>query len=182
MEENPAPADIARLEVHIEALRDSIARCRKIAFAAKLAIAAGALWLALTLVWLVPFIVALVVAAMAAVIGGIVLAGSNSTTWQQTEARLRNSGGAAGGDDRRDRDAGGGRKQDLALRAAAGLRQQPSGRRDFLRQHAGRERLAALVHRNDADRFRRDAATVAIADGAGDAGEIVGRGQRPAHG
>jgi hypothetical protein len=91
MEENPAPADIARLEVHIEALRDSIARCRKIAFAAKLAIAAGALWLALTLVWLVPFIVALVVAAMAAVIGGIVLAGSNSTTWQQTEARLRNS-------------------------------------------------------------------------------------------
>jgi hypothetical protein len=91
MEENPAPADIARLEEHIEALRDSIARCRKIALAAKLAIAAGAVWLALTLVWLVPFIVALVVAAIAAVIGGIVLAGSNSTTWQQTEARLRNS-------------------------------------------------------------------------------------------
>ncbi len=91
MDENAAPADIARLEEHIEALRDSIARCRKIALAAKLAIAAGAVWLLLTLVWLVPFIVALVVAAIAAVIGGIVLAGSNSTTWTQTEARLRNS-------------------------------------------------------------------------------------------
>jgi fatty acid desaturase len=91
MDENVAPADIARLEDHIEALRDSITRCRKIALAAKLLIAAGAAWLVLTLLWVVPFITAIVVAAMAAVIGGIVLAGSNSTTWTQTEARLHNS-------------------------------------------------------------------------------------------
>jgi len=81
-------SDIARLEAHIEALRDSIARCRKIALAAKLAVGAGAVWLALTVFGLVPFVTSLVVAAMAAAIGGVVLAGSNSTTWQQTEARL----------------------------------------------------------------------------------------------
>jgi hypothetical protein len=91
MEENAAPADIARLEDHIEALRDSIARCRKIALAAKLVITAGAGVLLCTLFGLVPFLTAPVITAIAAVIGGIVLAGSNSTTWQQTETRLRNS-------------------------------------------------------------------------------------------
>jgi hypothetical protein len=91
MEENAAPADIARLEDHIEALRDSIARCRKIALAAKLVITAGAGVLLFTLFGLVPFLTAPVITAIAAVIGGIVLAGSNSTTWQQTETRLRNS-------------------------------------------------------------------------------------------
>jgi hypothetical protein len=87
----PTPADIARLEDHIEALRDSIARCRKIALAAKLLITAGAGVLLFTLFGLAPFITAPVITAMAAVIGGIVLAGSNSTTWKQTEARLHNS-------------------------------------------------------------------------------------------
>jgi hypothetical protein len=91
MDENNTPADIARLEEHIEALRESLVRCRKIALAAKLTIAAGAGVLAVTLLGLVPFITAPVLAAMAAVIGGIVLAGSNSTTWKQTEARLHNS-------------------------------------------------------------------------------------------
>jgi len=91
MEENAAPADIARLEDHIEALRDSIARCRKIALAAKLVITAGAGVLLFTLFGLVPFLTAPVITAIAAVIGGIALAGSNSTTWQQTETRLRNS-------------------------------------------------------------------------------------------
>jgi len=91
MEENAAPADIARLEDHIEALRDSIARCRKIALAAKLVITAGAGVLLFTLFGLVPFLTAPVITAIAAAIGGIALAGSNSTTWQQTETRLRNS-------------------------------------------------------------------------------------------
>jgi hypothetical protein len=88
MDENAAPADIARLEEHIEALRDSIARCRKLA---KLVITAGAGVLLFTLFGLVPFLTAPVITAIAAVIGGIVLAGSNSTTWQQTETGLRNS-------------------------------------------------------------------------------------------
>jgi hypothetical protein len=67
MDENVAPADI------------------------KLLIAAGAGVLLFTLFGLVPFITAPFIAAMAAVIGGIVLAGSNSTTWTQTEARLHKS-------------------------------------------------------------------------------------------
>jgi len=91
MDENAAPADIARLEEHIETLRDSIARCRKLALAAKLVITAGAGVLLFTLLGLVPFLTAPVITAIAAVIGGIVLAGSNSTTWQQTETHLRNS-------------------------------------------------------------------------------------------
>lgn len=81
-------ADIARLEAHIETLQEVIARCRKIALAAKIAIAVGAVWLTLTLIGLVPFVPTLLFASLAAVIGGVVLLGSNSTTWKQTEAAL----------------------------------------------------------------------------------------------
>jgi hypothetical protein len=91
MDEDASPADIARLEEHIEALRLSIARCRKIARAAKLVIAAGAGILVFTVLGLVPFITVPFIAAIAAVIGGCVLAGSNSTTWKQMQARLQNS-------------------------------------------------------------------------------------------
>ncbi len=80
--------DIARIEERIEELREGIARCRKFSVAAKLAIGAGTLWLVLTLLWLVPYVPFMAVGAMAAVIGGIVLLGSNSTTWTQTEAAL----------------------------------------------------------------------------------------------
>jgi hypothetical protein len=91
MEDGATPADIARIEEHIAALCDSIVRCRKLALAAKILIAAGATWLALTLFGLVHFVPFMLIAAMAAVIGGIVLAGSNATTWAQIEARLHNS-------------------------------------------------------------------------------------------
>lgn len=80
--------DIARIEEHIEALNETIARCRKISLASKIAIAAGAVWLLLTFLWLVPFVPALFFASLAALIGGIVLLGSNATTWSQTEAAL----------------------------------------------------------------------------------------------
>lgn len=83
--------DIARIEERIEGLTQSIARCRKLSLAAKAAIGAGAAWLALTLLWLVPFVPYMMVGAMAAAIGGIVLLGSNATTWTQTEAALRAS-------------------------------------------------------------------------------------------
>src|SRR5271169_2000601 len=80
--------DIARIEERIEELREAVARCRKLSLAAKLTIAAGGAWIVLTLLWLIPYEASLVFAALAAVIGGIVLLGSNSTTWTQTEAAL----------------------------------------------------------------------------------------------
>ena len=80
--------DIARIEERIEELREAIARCRKLALAAKLMIGAGVAWIALTLLWFIPYWPSLVFGALAAVIGGIVLLGSNSTTWNETEAAL----------------------------------------------------------------------------------------------
>src|SRR5271169_1422772 len=81
--------DIAQLEVRIEVLAESLDRCRKISFASKFLIAAGAGWIVLTLLGLFPFMPGAVIAALAASIGGIVLLGSNATTWTQTEQALR---------------------------------------------------------------------------------------------
>jgi len=88
MDDDVFPDEIARIEARIERLREQIARCRKLALAARIAIGAGALWLLATLLGLVTYAPALALAAIAAVIGGVVLAGSNSTTWNQTEAAL----------------------------------------------------------------------------------------------
>ena len=77
--------EIARIEARIEALDESIARCRKLSLAAKLAIGAGAAWIALTLTLIVDYTPAAAFAALAAAIGGIVLLGSNATTWTQME-------------------------------------------------------------------------------------------------
>jgi hypothetical protein len=89
MDNENAREEIARLEERIAELSERIARCRKLSLAAKIAIVTGAAWLALTLLWLVPFLPAPVFAAIAAAIGGVVLLGSNKTTWEQTEAALR---------------------------------------------------------------------------------------------
>ncbi len=72
----------------IAALTESVERCRKIAWGAKIAIAAGAIWFALVLFRIVPFEPAAFVAALTAVLGGIVLLGSNATTWDRTAAEL----------------------------------------------------------------------------------------------
>jgi hypothetical protein len=91
MDDEISRDDMARIEERIEELREQVARCAKLSLAAKTAIGAGAVWLALTVLWLVPFTPFMLIAAMAAVIGGIVLLGSNATTWNQTEAALRAS-------------------------------------------------------------------------------------------
>ena len=80
--------DIDQLEARIEALTASLEHCRKISLAAKFAVAAGAVWFALLLLWIVAFSAAAFVAALSAVLGGLVLLGSNATTWQQTAADL----------------------------------------------------------------------------------------------
>jgi hypothetical protein len=89
MQNESAREAIERLEDEIERLSVRRARCAKLSLAAKTAIGLGALWLGLTLVSLAPFTPALVFAALAAVIGGVVLLGSNATTWEQTDAALR---------------------------------------------------------------------------------------------
>lgn len=80
--------DIDHIEARIEALTVSLERCRKISLFAKIVVTAGAVWFALLLLWIVSFGAAGFVAALSAVLGGLVLLGSNATTWQQTEAAL----------------------------------------------------------------------------------------------
>jgi len=81
--------DIARLEARIEELRASRERCRKVSLAGRIALYVSGLWLILTLTSLLPFSPTPFFAALAAVIGGLVLLGSNKTTWEQTEDELR---------------------------------------------------------------------------------------------
>ncbi|HWE78895.1 MAG TPA: hypothetical protein VG270_10280 [Pseudolabrys sp.] len=81
--------EIARLEERIEALAVSIERCRKVSLAARIAILVGGAWLAMTLLALVTFTPSLFFGAIAAAIGGVVLLGSNATTWNETAAALR---------------------------------------------------------------------------------------------
>ena len=79
--------EIATLEQRIEALSESLERCRKVALAAKAAIAAGAVLMALPLFGLVWNALWLIVAAIL-LLGGIVLAGSNSSTARETAAGI----------------------------------------------------------------------------------------------
>ena len=81
--------EIARLEERVEALAVSIERCRKVSLAARIAILVGGAWLVLTLLGLVTFSPALFFGAIATAIGGVVLLGSNATTWNETAAALR---------------------------------------------------------------------------------------------
>jgi hypothetical protein len=81
--------EIAGLEERIEALASSIERCRKVSLAAKIAILVGGAWLAMTLLALVTFTPSLFFGAIAAAIGGVVLLGSNATTWNETAGALR---------------------------------------------------------------------------------------------
>lgn len=91
MNEDTAPHEIVRLEAQIEALGAAIERCRKIALAARIAITAGALWFLLALLSILPFDPTFFVGALAATLGGVVLLGSNKTTWEETEAALERS-------------------------------------------------------------------------------------------
>jgi hypothetical protein len=89
MDEETSREDIAQLEARIERLAEARERCRKISLAAKIAITTGAAWALLTLATAVPFYPSTFFGALAAMIGGVVLLGSNKTTWDETEAALR---------------------------------------------------------------------------------------------
>jgi small neutral amino acid transporter SnatA (MarC family) len=72
--------EIAKLEQRIERLSDSLERCRKVALAAKIAIAAGAVLLAALLFGPIAMDVLWLMIAAILLLGGIVLAGSNART------------------------------------------------------------------------------------------------------
>ena len=88
MNDEIAHSEITRLEERIEELHQSIARCDKIAFAARIAIGGGALWLLLALLTILPFSPTGLFGALASVLGGVVLLGSNKTTREEFEAQL----------------------------------------------------------------------------------------------
>ena len=78
--------EIARLEARIEALADKIEGCRKFMLASRIAIAAGAVLLAATMIGVIDFDPTMFLAALAAVLGGFVLLGSNRTTADEASA------------------------------------------------------------------------------------------------
>jgi hypothetical protein len=80
--------EIGKLEERIERLTESLERCRKVAFAARLAIGTGAVLLAGLMVGLVPTDVLYLMLAAILLLGGIVLAGSNSRTAAEYRAGI----------------------------------------------------------------------------------------------
>ncbi len=89
MDDNTVQHELARLEAQIEALTAQLSWCAKISIASKVSITIGALWFGLAVGGVLPFGATAFVGTVAASLGGIVLLGSNATTWEQTEAALR---------------------------------------------------------------------------------------------
>ena len=86
-----ALSDIARVEARIEELREFDRALPQDFLRRKVLIAVGAAWIVLVIVQIVSFVPFSFIAAVAAAIGGVVLLGSNDSTWKETEAALRKS-------------------------------------------------------------------------------------------
>lgn len=82
------PDQIARLEVDIEQLAETLERCRKAMLVAKVAIGAGAIWILAYAIGVVMFGPATMIGAIAAVVGGVVLYGSNASTSKEAAAAM----------------------------------------------------------------------------------------------
>jgi hypothetical protein len=87
-DEDPA-AQIPRLEAEIERLAQVAESCRKVILAAKVAIAAGALVLLVSVSGLINVDQIVAFAAVTGILGGIVAAGSNSRTLNEATANMR---------------------------------------------------------------------------------------------
>lgn len=81
-------AEIVRIEGRIEALVETIERCRKLVLISKVAIAGGGIVIIAALLGAVRADPALMIAALAGVIGGIVLIGSNASTADEASTEL----------------------------------------------------------------------------------------------
>jgi hypothetical protein len=75
-----ARGEIAKIEERIERLSEQLERCRKVAFGAKGAIAAGTVLLAALLIGVIAMDALRLMIAAILLLGGLVLAGSNSRT------------------------------------------------------------------------------------------------------
>src|ERR1700742_5272880 len=80
--------EIAALEEDIERLEEKLESCRKFAAASRFAVALGAVLLGGILIGVIPFDELAMIGGMAAGIGGVVMAGSNSSTAKETQAAL----------------------------------------------------------------------------------------------
>jgi hypothetical protein len=88
LEDGDPRAEITRIEEKIEELAVTAERCRKMILAARIAMAAGAVWMVVALLGIVAFNPAAMVASIAAVIGGIVMFGSNTATAKLTATAI----------------------------------------------------------------------------------------------
>jgi hypothetical protein len=88
LEDGDPRAEITRIEEKIEELAATAERCRKMIVAARIAMTAGAVWMVVALLGIVPFNPATMVASIAAVIGGIVVFGSNTATAKLTATAI----------------------------------------------------------------------------------------------
>ena len=80
---------ISQLEADIEALAEVVERCRKVTLTSKVAIAAGGIWLLALTLGAIRFDAMAMIASMALVIGGIVVFGSNTSTFKQTTVAIK---------------------------------------------------------------------------------------------
>jgi hypothetical protein len=80
--------EIERLEERIDELAARIESCRKVAAAARVAIAVGGALLLALIVGLIAFDPLVMTAAIVALLGGIVLLGSNRSTTNEAKAEL----------------------------------------------------------------------------------------------
>jgi NAD/NADP transhydrogenase alpha subunit len=79
---------IARLELRIEDLGQAAEKCRKFAYASKLAIVVGVVWLGCIVVGAIRPTAVDLIGAITAIIGGTVVFGSNTSTARQTAADM----------------------------------------------------------------------------------------------
>ena len=89
MDEGDSREQIRRLEDRIEELAEAMERCRKIALISKVAIAIGGASILAMLIGAIRLDAMVMLGAIAAGIGGIVMAGSNRSTAQETAAALQ---------------------------------------------------------------------------------------------
>ena len=81
---------IARLEGQIEELAKTVERCEKAMLFAKIAGAAGAIWLAAMMIGVVRFNGLAMIVSLSAMIGGFVVFGSSRSSSLQAAAALEN--------------------------------------------------------------------------------------------